>query len=163
CLIRGVNHPHPRHGWGLYYNLTGRPHDRPDLDAPPTPDDFPGIGAVVTRLGRQPRHLPPAVTVPRWNRFLDLPNDYAREQAGPPGGGSARGLVKPAGGGEPFGLDGLARPADAPPGRRAERRDLLGEGARRLGAWADAAAGHDTLRARAVEILGSAAVRRAFE
>src|SRR4029079_2896299 len=26
CLIRGMNHPHPRHGWGLYYTLTGRPH-----------------------------------------------------------------------------------------------------------------------------------------
>src|SRR5262245_25424033 len=87
CLIRSVTHPHPRHGWGLYYNLTGRPHNRPDLDAPPTPDDFPGLGAVVSRLGRSPRHLPPAVTVPRWNRFLDLPSDYAGEKAGFLGGG----------------------------------------------------------------------------
>ena len=81
-LIRSMNHPHPRHGWGLYYMLTGRRHNRPDLDAPPTPDDFPGLGGLVAKLGRHRRELPPAVTLPRWNRFLDLPNDYAGEKAG---------------------------------------------------------------------------------
>src|SRR6516162_9299656 len=66
CLIRGMTHPHPRHGWGLYYMLTGRRHNRPDLDAPPTPDDFPGLGALVTKLAGRRRPVPPAVTLPRW-------------------------------------------------------------------------------------------------
>ena len=30
--------------------LSGRRHNRPDLDAPPTADDFPGIGALVMAL-----------------------------------------------------------------------------------------------------------------
>lgn len=30
--------------------LTGHRHNRPDLDASPTPDDFPGLGALVTEL-----------------------------------------------------------------------------------------------------------------
>jgi hypothetical protein len=78
CLIRSMTHPHPRHGWGLYYMLTGKRHSRPDLDAPPTPDDFPGLGALVSKLGtRRKQTAPVAVTLPRWNRFLDLPNDYA--------------------------------------------------------------------------------------
>src|SRR6516162_10955198 len=66
CLIRSMTHPHPRHGWGLYYMLTGRRHNRPDLDAPPTPDDFPGLGALVTKLAGRRRPVPPAVTLPRW-------------------------------------------------------------------------------------------------
>ncbi|RLT10663.1 MAG: DUF1501 domain-containing protein, partial [Planctomycetota bacterium] len=41
-ILRSMHHEHPRHGWGLYYMLTGQKHSRPDLDAPPTPDDFPG-------------------------------------------------------------------------------------------------------------------------
>src|SRR2546430_5465148 len=53
CLIRSMNHPHPRHGWGLYYMLTGQQHNRPGLDAPPTPDDFPGLGALVNKFGRE--------------------------------------------------------------------------------------------------------------
>ena len=81
CLIRGMTHPHPRHGWGLYYMLTGKRHSRPDLDAPPTPDDFPGLGALASKLGaRRKRTAPIAVTLPRWNRFLDVPNDYAGEK-----------------------------------------------------------------------------------
>jgi hypothetical protein len=79
CLLRGMWHEHPRHGWGLYYMLTGRRHSRPDLDAPPTPDDHPGLGALVSRLHPRRTGVPPAITVPRWNRFLDLPNDYAGE------------------------------------------------------------------------------------
>src|SRR5262245_59060922 len=82
CLIRSMRHEHPRHGWGLYYMLTGRKHNRPDLDAPPTPDDFPGIGALVNRLATRPDGGPAAVTLPRWNRFNDVPNDYAGEKAG---------------------------------------------------------------------------------
>jgi hypothetical protein len=81
CLIRSMTHPHPRHGWGLYYMLTGKRHSRPDLDAPPTPDDFPGLGALASKLGaRRKRTAPIAVTLPRWNRFLDVPNDYAGEK-----------------------------------------------------------------------------------
>ncbi len=60
CLIRSMTHPHPRHGWGLYYMLTGRRHNRPDLDAPPTPDDFPGLGALVNKLGRRRGPFPAA-------------------------------------------------------------------------------------------------------
>ena len=60
CLIRSMNHPHPRHGWGLYYMLTGRRHNRPDLDAPPTPDDFPGVGALVAHATRARRGAPRA-------------------------------------------------------------------------------------------------------
>src|SRR5260370_8676199 len=82
CLIRSMTHPHPRHGWGLYYMLTGKRHSRPDLDAPPTPDDAPGIGALVSQLrsaavGAKPRGpsrtAPAPSTLPPCNPFLLLP------------------------------------------------------------------------------------------
>src|SRR5262249_43097945 len=82
AVVRSMNHGHPRHGYGLYYMFTGREHSRPDLDAPPTPHDFPSIGSLVARLRGARGQMPPAVTLPRWNRFLDLPSDYAGETAG---------------------------------------------------------------------------------
>src|SRR5438876_279095 len=27
CLLRSMNHEHPRHGWGLYFMLTGHRHN----------------------------------------------------------------------------------------------------------------------------------------
>jgi hypothetical protein len=163
ALIRGMNHPHPRHGWGLYYTLTGRPHNRPDLDAPPTPDDFPGLGALVSRLVPSRRPVPPAVTLPRWNRFLDLPNDYAGEMAGFLGSAHDPWLVRPGTDGHSFSLEELALPGDVPPGRLADRRSLLTAVDRRIAAWGEAAQKRDALNARAYHLLSSPAVRRAFD
>jgi hypothetical protein len=163
CLVRSMNHPHPRHGWGLYYALTGRPHNRPDLDAPPTPDDFPGLGALVTRLGRPRRGLPPAVTLPRWNRFLDLPNDYAGEKAGFLGSGYDPWLVKSGPDGQTFRLEELQLPLEVPPGRLAERRDLLATVDRQVAEWGERGRDYDAVQARAYDLLSSRAVRTAFD
>jgi hypothetical protein len=184
CLIRSMNHPHPRHGWGLYYMLTGRPHNRPDLDAPPTPDDFPGLGAVVTKLGAMPtpppkggkrpghpggvgmphrRESPPAVTLPRWNRFLDLPNDYAGEKAGFLGSAYDPWLVKADAGGQSFRLDELSLPLEVPPGRLAERRQLLAAVDRRVAQWGNTGREYDAIHARAYKLLSSRTTRAAFD
>lgn len=163
CLIRGMNHEHPRHGWGLYYMLTGHRHNRPDLDAPPTPDDHPGIGALVTKLKPPRPNLPTAVTLPRWNRFLDLPNDYAGEKAGFLGSAFDPWLVRAEESGLTFRLDELALPGDVPPGRLDQRRDLLSALDRRLVEFGERGQVHDALNARAYNLLGSRAVRRAFD
>jgi hypothetical protein len=163
CLIRSMNHPHPRHGWGLYYMLTGRRHNRPDLDAPPTLDDFPGLGALVSKLGKPRRGLPPAVTLPRWNRFLDLPNDYAGEKAGFLGSGHDPWLVKAARDGQSFSLEELALPIEVSPGRLADRWHLLGAVEKRIANWGEVGAEHDTRHARAYDLLSSRAVRTAFD
>jgi uncharacterized protein (DUF1501 family) len=163
CLIRGMTHPHPRHGWGLYYMLTGRRHNRPDLDAPPTPDDFPGLGAVVSRLGRRRSGLPPAVTLPRWNRFLDLPNDYAGERAGFLGSAHDSWLVQAGRDGQSFAPEGLTLPLDVAPGRLAERRQLLAAVDGAVARWGDAGRQYDAMHARAQELLSSRAVRAAFD
>lgn len=163
CLLRSMQHEHPRHGWGLYYMLTGRRHNRPDLDAPPTPDDFPGLGALVNRLKPPYRDLPTAVTVPRWNRFNDLPNDYAGEKAGMLGGAFDPWLVRADGTGQSFRLDELALPDDVPPGRLHERRDLLAALDRRLDRFGERGAVRDALNAQAYRLLSARSVRQAFD
>ncbi len=163
CLIRGMHHEHPRHGWGLYYMLTGHRHNRPDLDAPTTADDFPGLGALLSKLGAQRPGLPTAVTLPRWNRFLDLPNDYAGEKAGFLGSTYDPWLVKAAGDGQSFHPQGLELPLDVSIGRLSERRKLLAAVDRRIAAWGEAGQTHDALRAHAYGLLSSASVRRAFD
>jgi uncharacterized protein (DUF1501 family) len=163
CLVRSMQHEHPRHGWGMYYMLTGRRHSRPDLDAPPTPDDFPGLGALVTRLTPARAGLPAAVTLPRWNRFLDLPNDYAGERAGFLGAAYDPWLVGGGGDGQSFRPEGLTLPLDVPPGRLAERRDLLAAVDRGIADWGERGRAADGLRARAYDLLASPAVRRAFD
>ena len=75
AVVRSMHHGHPRHGYGLYYMFTGREHARPDLDAAPAPEDFPSLSAVVAKVQGPRGDFPPAVTLPRWNRFNDLPND----------------------------------------------------------------------------------------
>lgn len=162
CLIRSMNHEHPRHGWGLYYMLTGHKHSRPDLDAPPTPDDFPGYGALINRLDRSRRDGPAAITLPRWNRFNDLPNDYAGERGGFLGHGFDPWLVGSTKDGQSFGPDALELPDGVTPARLAERKDLLAQVDQHLGSWADRERVHDALSAQAYGLLNSAAVRRAF-
>jgi hypothetical protein len=163
CLIRSMNHPHPRHGWGLYYMLTGRRHSRPDLDAPPTPEDHPGLGAIVSHLGRRQSPLPLAITLPRWNRFLDLPNDYAGEKAGFLGNTFDPWLVKPGPHGQFFSLDELLLPEEVPPGRLAERQNLLARVDRQIAAWGDQGRHYDAMHRRARSLVSSPAVRSAFD
>jgi uncharacterized protein (DUF1501 family) len=163
CLLRSMQHEHPRHGWGLYYMLTGHRHNRPDLDAPPTPDDFPGLGALVNKLKPPYRDLPTAVTLPRWNRFLDLPNDYAGEKAGFLGSAFDPWLVQAEAGGQSFRLDALSLPDDIPVGRLHERRDLLSTLDRRLAQFGEHGQVHDALNRQAYRLLGSRSVRRAFD
>ncbi len=163
CLIRSMQHEHPRHGWGLYYMLTGHRHNRPDLDAPPTPDDYPGLGALVSKFAPKQHGLPTAVTLPRWNRFLDLPNDYAGEKAGLLGSAHDPWLVRAQGEGQSFRLDDLALPVDVPVGRLSERRQLLSTVDRQIAQWGERGQTHDALHAQAYDLLSSRAVRRAFD
>lgn len=164
CLLRSMHHEHPRHGWGLYYMFTGRKHNRPDLDAPPTPDDFPGIGALVNRLGKaSDEDGPAAITLPRWNRFNDVPNDYAGEKAGFLGPAFDPWLVRASSAdGQSFEVPSLELPPELSFGRLVERRDLLGLLDRRLGALGESGRARESLINQAYALLGSPRARRAF-
>ena len=163
-VLRSMHHGHPRHGYGLYYMFTGQPHARPDLDAPPEPHDHPSMGALVARLKEPRRGFPPAVTLPRWNRFLDLPNEYAGETAGFLGRSYDPWLVKSETQDGSFQVSGIELPDGATLDRIASRRDLLSALDRSLAEWgqSEVVGQHDSLYRQAFALVTSAEARRAF-
>ncbi|WP_152051654.1 DUF1501 domain-containing protein [Tautonia marina] len=163
CLIRSMRHEHPRHGWGVYYMLTGKKHSRPDLDAPPTPEDFPGPGALISHLAPRADGAPAAVTLPRWNRFNDLPDAYAGERGGFLGSAFDPWLVRSSSAeGLDFEPDVMTMPAEVGPGRIEGRKRLLARLDARLDHLAAQGEVRDQLVKRAFALIGSTGVRRAF-
>lgn len=165
AIIRSMNHEHPRHGWGLYHAFTGKRHSRPDLDAPPTPDDHPGMGAIVNHALPGRGGLPAAVTLPRWNKFNDLPDEYAGEKAGFLGKTFDPWLISADPNAPDFGISGIDLPAGLSIGRFAERNLLRQQLGSRLDTMLASGLSqqHDLLYQQAVELVASQSARRAFE
>src|SRR5262249_12586950 len=106
---------------------------------------------------------PAAITLPRWNRFNDVPNDYAGEKAGFLGPSYDPWLVRASSAdGQSFDIPSLELPPELPVGRVAERRELPAEGDRRVGALGEGGQARDALLGQAYALLGSPKVRRAF-
>src|SRR5262249_9682830 len=63
ALIRSLTHGDPAHGSAGHAMLTG--HRMRVGDLPPTPDDFPHYGAVLTRLRPAPHAVAPFVSLPQ--------------------------------------------------------------------------------------------------
>ncbi|MEX2118914.1 MAG: DUF1501 domain-containing protein [Pirellulales bacterium] len=165
AILRSMNHLHPRHGYGLHYMFTGREHPRPDLDAPPTPGDFPSLGSLVAKLQAPRADFPPAVTLPRWNRFLDVPNDYAGELAGFLGKNYDPWLVRAEPNTSEFAVSGIDLPAGMSIDRLAGRRELLDSIKSRLARIADTeqVGQHDSLYRQAFALVTSPQARVAFD
>lgn len=165
AVVRSMHHEHPRHGYGLYYAFTGRPHARPDLDAPPSPDDDPSVAALVAKLKGSRGGFPPAVTLPRWNRFLDLPNEYAGETAGFLGKTYEPWLVKAERNSTDFHVSGIELPDGISLDRIAERRDLWQSLDRALANRADNEhlEQYDALYRQAFSLVTSPEARKAFD
>jgi len=165
AILRSMHHGHPRHGYGLYYMFTGRPHARPDLDAEPSPNDHPSLGALVSRLRPRSNAFPPAVTLPRWNRFLDLPNEYAGETAGFLGKSHDPWLVRSNENGQEFDVAGVELPSGVTLARLDSRRDLLAAVDRSLAELGDNERldQHDELYRQALALVTSPRARRAFD
>jgi hypothetical protein len=164
-IVRSMTHEHPRHGWGLYFTFTGQRHSRPDLDAPPTPDDHPGLGSMVSYAAHKQRDMPPAITLPRWNRFLDLPADYAGEKAGFLGSAFDPWLVKAPPPKYEYEVNGIELPGGLTFGRLAGRRELLNTLDRRIATLGNSPVGtqHDALYQQALSLVTSEKARGAFD
>ena len=64
AIVRSLTHTGVNHGTSAYHMLTGRIHFAPGTLRHPSPQDVPSVASAVTRFGRQPRDLPPAVSLP---------------------------------------------------------------------------------------------------
>jgi hypothetical protein len=132
-LVRSVSHNNHNHTPMIYYTLTGRPVEQPEVDndvRPPQRGDFPHVGAVLARFKSAPAGLPGYVAIPEVAVRSGLSGEFkrARTLLRGGGGGFLGPLVDPlAVHGEPGAADAapaLALPAEISPDRL-ERREAL--------------------------------------
>jgi len=66
-LVRSVSHPNSNHTPMIYYTLTGRDVERPNQDndvRPPQREDFPHMGAIISRFLTSASGLPGYIAMP---------------------------------------------------------------------------------------------------
>ncbi len=73
-VVRSMEHRFTNHIAGTYVTLTGS-NDQPDQDREAKGDDFPGPGAVLNYLQREPSPIPLSVSLPTW---LSIPGPSNR-------------------------------------------------------------------------------------
>jgi hypothetical protein len=133
ALVRSVSHNNHNHTPMIYYTLTGREVEQPNLDndvRPPQRTDFPHLGAALARLKGSPSGLPGYVAIPDLAVRSSLEGEFKRARTPLRGGGGGflGPLVDPlAVNGDPGTPDAV--PALSPPpditGPRLERRAAL--------------------------------------
>lgn len=66
AIIRSMHHRSSAHGKGMYWNITGHPPVAPEVAAnqPPSRQDWPCLGAMVSRYCQAPAGFPSAVQLP---------------------------------------------------------------------------------------------------
>jgi hypothetical protein len=162
-IVRSVTHKDFEHGTAAYTALTGHPHPIPGTNTVARPDDFPTYGSVLTKLAPTSRPVPDFVVL----------GPVMHQGARPPLAGQNAGFLGP-------GLDAFRIPAD--PSSETFRVDgvTLQEGLnssrvlgrdRLLRVIDDRfpspndrqVKGLSELYGRAVQLLGSAPTRQAFE
>jgi len=160
CLVRSCNHDDPEHNSAAYAHMTGRMHPRRGQIVPPTPDDFPPFGAVVSRL--RPTRRP----VPSWVALHDvLLNNgipYPSQNAGFLGGAFDPFQVRS----DPNRADFRLPTLTTPDGVRLDDRSHLRSELGRLGPAVDrnhAVRNMEASFERAFNLLNAPATRDAFE
>lgn len=160
ALVRSVSYPNSNHTPMIYYTLTGRLTERPELDndiRPPLRTDFPHIGSVIARLQNDGRTLPAYVAIPELAIRSSTSGEFKRARS-PLRGGAAGFLGAKfdplAVNGEPGALDAvpaLVPPPEVPRERFERRSDLLEILNRRTAVTRE----FDDVRQRAAILTGS--------
>src|SRR5207302_9700121 len=120
AIIRSMHHRSSAHGKGMYWNITGHPPPAPEaaVNLPPSRQDWPCLGAMVTRFCRPGAGFPGAVQLPY--PLVDNNTLQAGDNAGFLGSAANPVLVRPDRG-RPWG--GVSRDLGAMVLRRAEGVD----------------------------------------
>ena len=161
ALVRSVHHKVVDHNAGAYYALTGREPFRANrLIIQDEPDNFPSYGAVLNKLKRSRRTLPPHVQLPEImsNNGYDLPGQRA---------GFLGTAHDPFIAGDPSTADyqvpGLALPAEMSSERLDQRRALRELLDTHAGVRDGGAVDFATHYRAAWELLSTGDARRAFD
>lgn len=165
AIIRSMHHRSSAHGKGMYWNITGHPPMAPEaaVNQPPSRQDWPSLGAMVSAFRKAPRGFPSAVQMPY--PLVDNNTLQAGDNAGFLGSAADPVLIRPDRG-RPWG--GVSRDLGAMVLRRAEDVDssrLLGreELARHLGQRSTAVSPeYEHSQQMAMDLLLSSRVQSAF-
>jgi hypothetical protein len=163
-IVRTVHHAHTQHNSGMYWSIVGRPYPVDNTLINPGRADYPSFGTLVGWLARRDGHggpLPPYVITPEphCDSFVYItPGQF---------GGCLGARYDPLVlNGDPnapgFQAPGLTPAGDLSPDRlggRRHLRDVLDTAAGRRGGFGD----FDTFQERAFALVGSQAVRSAFD
>lgn len=122
AIVRSVSHDDLDHGTATYYSLTGRRHVLKSANPPPSPNDFPTHGSVLSRF-RPTNQFPYSAVHVNGPAFVPL-------FAGPGQNGGFLGrdydpLLLENVEEKPAGLDGLSRMEQLPSVRMSSRQSLL--------------------------------------
>jgi hypothetical protein len=162
--VRSVSHNNHNHTPMIYYSLTGRDVEQPQMDndvRPPGRNDFPHLGAVLAKAHGRSGALPGYVAIPQLAVRSSLEGEFKRARPALRGGGG--GFLGPlfdplcvdGDPGRPEAVPALRRP-DYVSGEQHERRaQLLSLIESRRAASHDATS-YDVLREQAVLLTGSA-------
>jgi uncharacterized protein (DUF1501 family) len=161
AIIRSCTHNDPEHNSACHAYMTGRMHPRRGQIVPPSPDDFPPYGAVVSRLRPTLRPVPNWVTMPDYLMNGSVP--YPSQNAGFLGPSHDPFTVRADPNQENFQIQGLALTPEAGAGLT-DRANLLAQVNQQSPALAgEAADSLDACYQRAFDLLAAPDTRAAFD
>jgi hypothetical protein len=165
CIVRSVTHGDRAHTSAGYTMLTGVAHPKAGVEgvgmAAPGPGDHPHIGALLASV-RPPGPAPTFVALPEVIRDANI-NTFPGQTGGFLGKPFDPVLIEANADRTAFRLPDVFLPDDVSADRLADREHLLGQLDRGLGRVPPVAfEGADASFKKALEVIRSAAVRRAF-
>jgi hypothetical protein len=162
CLVRSVQHTMKNHNSATYYSLTGRAPPLDDIRLRDTLDLFPAYGSVVDRLSPARAGMPTFVAFPHVLRDGSLTPGQHASFLGKAHNPLFIGQDPNADG---FGLPELRLPADLPPERLENRKEILRliDGQSDLLETSATARGIDQSYQKALTMLTSPRVKQAFD
>jgi hypothetical protein len=164
ALVRSVSHGDNTHDTAMYTSYTGWPFGRKGIP-PPSPEDHPSHGAILTHFRSQPSHrvVPPVVAL--GGMITNSGNEVPGQRGGLLGSRYDPFPVRPDPSRKDFRVPELVLPDQVPTVRLARRRSLLQavDGTRRLVDRTATAAGLGTFQEQALDLISSANTRRALD
>ncbi|MBN9122184.1 MAG: DUF1501 domain-containing protein [Planctomycetes bacterium] len=155
CLLRSMTHRMNVHGPACSEVFSGRPYFGPPTTDQASREDWPSLGALVTRFGRPQNGLPPAAVLPWYLQFPGQPRRIAGQTGARMGERHNPFLINGEIARDDFALEGLSAPEGLSRERLAGRTELLD----RLqgGPGGGETEAHDLSRRIATDLLGSSA------
>lgn len=162
ALIRSLNHADNTHDTAMYTSYTGWPFGRPGIP-PPSPEDRPSHGALLTHFRPSARAVPPVVAL--GGLITNSGNEVPGQRGGLLGSRYDPFPVSPNPAADNFRVPELMLSKEVPTLRLERRRSLLQavDGVHHFAERAAGVAGLQTFQQQALDLIASPTVRQALD